>query len=157
MAAAEDIVVESMEKAFRQRREFDALENMQRFLYRIVKNAALNYSNQIKTRSVIHEKIGYSAKQEQADEDVHETEILRVEILTEIFKEVENLPDQCRTIFKMIFLDHLSTEQIGEKLGLNPQTVRSQKSRAIQLLKTRLLKAGKLGALSYLLSWIGSN
>lgn len=153
MAAAEDIVLESLEKAYRRRDEFETLENLKRFLYRLVHNAAINYSKQAKNHSLIHDRIGREQSADDgAQENPAEVEILRVELLREIYREVENLPDQCRTIFKMIFLENLSTEQIAGKLGLNPQTIRSQKSRAIQLLKTRLLKAGKMAALSFFLS-----
>src|ERR1700743_3871099 len=42
--ASEDIVAESFEKAWGRRQEFQTLENLKAFLYRIVRNASLNYA-----------------------------------------------------------------------------------------------------------------
>ncbi len=49
-------------------------------------------------------------------------------------------PNNARTIFKLYFLKQLSSEEIAGLLGISPQTARSQKARAIQLLKLKVLK-----------------
>jgi len=153
--AAEDIVVESLEKAFRQRQEFQLLDNLKRYVYRLVRNAAINYSIQVKNRTAIHGKINQDQDllQGTETESPFDLEMLRVELLDEIYREVENLPGQCRIIFKMIFFENLGTERIAEQLNLNSQTIRSQKARAIRLLKTRLLKTGKIASLTLVICW----
>lgn len=144
---AEDIVADAFILIFRQRENFQTLENFKRFLYRIVRNASINYTIQVKNRSFIHEKIRYLQKGDMESSDKSELEILRVELLNEIYQEVENLPDKCRAIFKMIFLEGIPTDHIALQLHLNPQTVRSQKARAIRLIKTGILKKKRILAI----------
>jgi DNA-directed RNA polymerase specialized sigma24 family protein len=40
-------------------------------------------------------------------------------VLQEIYREIEELPDNCGQIFKMIFLENLPTDQIAERMGIN--------------------------------------
>ncbi|MDH7459881.1 sigma-70 family RNA polymerase sigma factor [Chitinophagaceae bacterium 26-R-25] len=154
-AQAEDIVTESMIAAFNIRNQFAAKENIKRYLYRSVYNASVNYLSQLKTRSDIHEKIKYLQQGESADNPLT-TEIMRAEVIQAIYQEIEGLPDQCRKIFTMIFLEGRSNKDIAEELHINVQTVRSQKARAIELLRTRLLKLGKLEAFMIILVWLVS-
>jgi RNA polymerase sigma-70 factor (family 1) len=137
---AEDIVAESFIKAFAAREKFEGEPNLKRFLYRIVRNQAINYKLQTQNRSTIHDQLKHSLESEMEDGEAIDLEQLRAELLAAIYHEVEELPDKCRTIFKMIFVEGLSNEQIATSLNINVQTVRSQKSRAIELLRTRLLK-----------------
>jgi len=141
---AEDIVAEAFEKAWARRQDFQALENLKAFLYRVVRNASINLTVATRTHRQAHAKIEYVAKQEVEDEPALEREMLRVELLQEIYEEIENLPDRCGQVFKLIFLHGKSTEEIGAQLGINPQTVRTQKARAIQLIKTQLLKKNRI-------------
>ena len=68
-----------------------------------------------------------------------------------LIRKIENLPDRCKEIFRLIFIDGLTTDQIGERLNISPQTVRTQKARALDLIKSELLKKNLLSALLYLL------
>jgi RNA polymerase sigma factor (sigma-70 family) len=86
---------------------------------------------------------------------VMEREILRVELLQEIYEEIEELPGRCKEIFKMIFIQGLSTDIIGEQLGISLQTVRTQKARAIGLIRTQLLKKNRLVTLMLLTAVLG--
>jgi len=106
---------------------------------------------------VIHEKIRYLDQYELASEEVLETEILRAEVVQEIYREIEELPGKCGQIFKMIFLENLPTDQIAERMGINVQTVRTQKARAISLIRTALLKKGRLTTLLFFYAWLRMN
>ena len=65
---------------------------------------------------------------------------------------MENLPGRCGEIFKLIFIHGRSTEAIAAQMGINPQTVRTQKARAIQLIKTQLLKKNRISSLLLLMA-----
>ncbi|MBN9381548.1 MAG: sigma-70 family RNA polymerase sigma factor [Chitinophagaceae bacterium] len=147
LEASEDIVAEALEKGWDRRQEFQAFDNFKAFLYRLVRNASLNYAISEKSHRIAHTHIRYLKQYEQHDEELFENEILRAELLHEIYQEIEELPDKCGQIFRMIFIQGLSTEQIATALSLNVQTIRSQKARAIQLLRTRLLKRNHLAVI----------
>jgi len=75
-------------------------------------------------------------------------------VLQEIYREIEELPGKCGQIFKMIFLENLPTDQIAERMGINVQTFRTQKARAISMIRTSLLKRGRLIALLFFYAWL---
>jgi RNA polymerase sigma factor (sigma-70 family) len=154
MPAAEDVVAEAFEKCMDRRGEFKTLENCKAFLYHLVRNASINVSNLDRSHRSAHAKIGYIQEGEVEGAFPVENEILRSELLQEIYAEIEALPGRCRTIFKLIFFEGLSTEEIAERLGIRMQTVRSQKSRAIELIKTELLKKDRFLAVLVLLALV---
>lgn len=155
LGAAEDIAVDAITKSIDRREHFEALTKLESFLYQVAHNASINHITASKRRERIHDRI--RAENEAAgteENDFRELEVLRAELLQEICREVENLPDQCGRIFKMIFLDQLSNEVIAERLGLNVQTIRSQKHRAIGVIRTALLKRGRLTTLLFFYAWL---
>jgi RNA polymerase sigma-70 factor (ECF subfamily) len=145
--ASEDIVAESFEKAWGRRREFQTLENLKAFLYRIVRNASLNYTKSQRLHRTHHEQLFYLSNHESGPGEALEHEILRVELLHEIYQEIENLPDRCGQIFKLLFIHNQTTDQIAAQLSINVQTVRTQKARAIQLIKIGLLRKNRIQAI----------
>jgi RNA polymerase sigma-70 factor (ECF subfamily) len=140
-------VVEAFEKMIDRRHDFATLPRLKNFLYTTVHNACINEVLARKRHRLIHERIRYVEHQHQIDEDPIENEMLRAELLQEIYLEMDNLPNRCGQIFKMIFVDQLSTQQVAEQLSIDPQTVRTAKARAIQLIRTALLKKNRLQAL----------
>jgi RNA polymerase sigma-70 factor (ECF subfamily) len=150
----EDIVVEALEKAIDRRGHFSALPKLKSFCYQVVHNASINLVVSDGRHRVIHEKIRYEQQYEFESADVRETEILRAEILQEIYSEMEQLPGRCGQIFKLIFVDELSTDEIAGRIGINVQTVRTQKARAIGLIRTALLKKNRLTALVFFYAWL---
>lgn len=153
---AEDIVTDAIIAAFSIRDQFAGKENLKRYLYKVVHNACINFASQSKTRSRIHEHIRYFQQQDSTDHDPLESEIMRIEIMQEIYKEINGLPDQCRRIFTMIFIEQRRYEEIAEALRISVQTVRSQKHRAIELLRIRLLKSGRAETFIVMLGWLSS-
>lgn len=137
---SEDIVAEVFEKLMLSPRDFSAMPKLKSFLYRSVHNASLNFVNARKRHSAAYNQMCYLTENEQYDHEVVQTEIIRAEIIHEIYTAMEKLPDKCGQIFKMIFVEDLSTFEIAERLQINVQTVRTQKARAIELIRNALIK-----------------
>jgi len=146
-AAAEDLVQECVIKSWARRNIFLTFLDLQRFLYRIVHNAAVDYTRATRRHQLAHMEMQYMDVDGAAMDDSLDNEILRAELLQEIYTEIDQLPGRCKQIFKMIFFDGLSTDQIAAQLSLNTQTVRTQKARALQLLRIQLLEKGRISAL----------
>lgn len=144
---AEDIVAETFQKLMVKRLDFPSLPQIKSFLYQAARNAAINYANAQKRHAGAHEQIRYLAGSEVADDDAGDVEIMRAELISEIYKEMDKLPDKCGKVFKMLFVEELSTAEIAEKLNINVQTVRTQKARAIELIRNALLKKNPRAAL----------
>ncbi|HEX9510306.1 MAG TPA: sigma-70 family RNA polymerase sigma factor [Puia sp.] len=148
---SEDIVTEVFLKALTKRAEFQSLDNLRAFLYKAIRNAGMNYNIAVKGHNAAHQEIGYLARDNYYEAgDFFQNEILMMELVHEIYKEIENLPPQCGKIFKLLFIKGLTTDEIAQMLSINVQTVRTQKARAIQLIKIQLLKANKFFPLLFL-------
>lgn len=48
---------------------------------------------------------------------------------------IENLPEQCRRVFKMSRYEHMSYNEIAENLGISPHTVQFHISVALTRLR----------------------
>lgn len=151
---SEDIVAESFMKLIDRRGDFPGVPQLKSFLYRTVHNASINQIIALRRHQAIHEKIGFFQRQDQQDEKDYELEILRAELIRDIYEEIENLPDRCGQIFKLIFVEQLSSEEIADRLSITPQTVRTQKARAITLVRTALLKKNRWPAWLLLFVWL---
>jgi RNA polymerase sigma-70 factor (ECF subfamily) len=140
---SEDIVTEVFLKALNKRAEFGSLDNLKAFLYKAIRNASINYNIAVKTHHAAHQQIGYLAQGNYETDDSFHNEVLRMELVHEIYKEIENLPPRCGKIFKLLYIKGLTTNEVAQNLSINVQTVRTQKARAFQLIKIQLLKANK--------------
>lgn len=140
---AEDIVSECFLKLWRGRTEFQTAQNIKAFLYISCRNACLNHLKYLKRRNAAQE-LYFGQLQEGEDTILYQ--IIETEVLGILSKEIEELPDKCREVFKMIYVENKKTDEIAADLGISVKTVRGHKARAIELLKTQLLKKGMSAA-----------
>lgn len=136
---AEDIVAECFFKLWVNKENFDTLHNIKAFLYISCRNACINYLRNLKRRNSAQEL--YLSQLELSEETIL-YQIIETEVLQALSDEIENLPDKCREVFKMLYIDNMKTDEIAAVLGISVKTVRGHKARAIELLKTQLLKKG---------------
>lgn len=141
---AEDIVVECFEKLMVKKMDFESLPNIRSFLYIATRNACYNYFRSLKVDERSQKELMYLHDPVRENND---HALIESEVLNSILAEIEELPTQCRQIFKLLYLKQMDTRAIADQLGLSIKTVRNQKSRAIQLLQSRLLRKGLLPAL----------
>lgn len=134
-AAAEDIVGESFLKLWNKRTNFESLQNIKAFMYITVRNACLNHLKQAKRDSLSKKQLAYLTGEK---EEFVLNEMIRAEVLKEIMQEINNLPEQCRKVLKMGYLEGMKNQEIADLLNISVHTVKNQKARAIQLLKIRL-------------------
>ncbi|PSR55709.1 RNA polymerase sigma-70 factor [Adhaeribacter arboris] len=132
---AEDIVQEAFIKFWDHKEEITlnsvAIKN---YLYSIVKNSSLNI--------VRHEKVVEKYKFNFAPSEVEETTvinyIIQSEVLAEIHQAIQTLPESCQRISRMGYLEGMKNHEIAATLGISINTVKTQKQRAMQLLRLRL-------------------
>jgi RNA polymerase sigma-70 factor (ECF subfamily) len=65
-----------------------------------------------------------------------EQELEWKEISFQLNQAIDNLPDQCRTIFKLVKEDGFRYKEVAEILGISPRTVETQLFRAIKKLQS---------------------
>jgi RNA polymerase sigma-70 factor (ECF subfamily) len=65
--------------------------------------------------------------------------IMAGELEKKIHSALNELPEQCRTIFQMSRFDEMKYREIADKLGISIKTVESQMSKALRLLRVKLV------------------
>ena len=135
---AEDIVAETFVKLWNLRHNFETAGNIKAFLFISARNACLDFLRSVQRQTTNQQALQYILLQD-SDFTFAQDEI-KIEVLRQIYTEIENLPPKCRHIFKLAYLEGLRNEEIALKLGLSYQTVKNQKLRASRMLRIALTK-----------------
>lgn len=133
---AEEVVSEAFLKFWERRSQFEQVDKIRSFLYVVVKNLCLNRNR--KSRFILQiDDISDYEEVLVEDSDIF-LQIVRTELLTLIFEEVNLLPEKQKMIFQMSFMEDLTIEQISAKLLMTPNAVYANKSRALATLRRKL-------------------
>ncbi len=149
---AEDLVQETFSKLWDKRADFPTTAKIKAFLYISTKNACLNFVRQ-KQRQTEKEK-DFSYLQDDEASAAFDPVLAETEIIRELYHEIEQLPAQCRRVFKMSYLEGRKNEEIATALGISYNTVRTQKLRALKLIRASLMTKNLLPALLLYMTFI---
>lgn len=139
--AAEEIVQSAFLKLWEKRAQFDSLLKVKAFLYIASKNAALNWLKKEKNQSKAFQQLFISTQQQE--EGIIER-IIYTEVLQVLEKAIDDLPEKCRDVIRLSYLNEKSSKEIAVLTGVAISTVDNQRARGIKLLKKSLAKAGLL-------------
>ena len=110
------------------------LVQIRNFLYVNVKNSCLKHLR--------HDKVVDKHRSLQVGDPAEEAtalnKMIQAEVIGEIYAAIESLPEGCRRISKMGYLEGLKNHEIANQLGISINTVKTQKKRALQLLRLKL-------------------
>lgn len=129
--AAEDIVENVFLILWQKKNDIDKVENLKSYLYSMVRNASIDHLKQ-EQRSI------------SLDIDKHDSIELQDQYVIEeethalLYKALESLPAKCRKVFELSCLEGVKYKDISEELEISINTVKSQRARAIELLKQNL-------------------
>lgn len=143
-AEGEDIAADSFIKLINRHGSFDTLPNIKAFLYITTRNACLNYLRFSQRQAVSKKELAYL---QEKTEDHALSHMVHAEVLREVEYEIDQLPRRCREIFKLIYFERKTADEIAQQLGISINTVWVQRAKAIQLIRTNLLKKGMLSVL----------
>jgi len=101
-----------------------------------VHNESLNYIKNQKVRSNHQLHVAYSMKNEV---EHPAKKVLAGELEKKIHSALNELPEQCRTIFQLSRFDELKYREIADKLGLSVKTVENQMGKALKLMRAKLV------------------
>lgn len=73
---------------------------------------------------------------QELSEDSLDEKMIEEEVLGEIYRAIDELPPECRRVFRL-GLEGLSNQEIADSLSISINTVRTQKQRAMAVLKKR--------------------
>jgi RNA polymerase sigma-70 factor (family 1) len=118
---AEDVALEAFTKLWYQQGNFQTMAAIRSFLYTTVRHRCID---QLRKQRVTLEYAAFLQQSPEHDEETANEQIIRAEVLAHIYAAVETLPDQCRSIFRLNFIEGLKNAEIAEALGLSVQTVK---------------------------------
>lgn len=132
---AEEIVQATFLNIWEKRQSLDVQLSLKSYLYRAVRNTCLN--------AIKHDKI----KQAHANETLATTHtgyesvlqsVSAAELDTRIAVAMEQLPEQCRLIFKMSRFEELKYAEIADHLNISIKTVENQIGKALKIMREQL-------------------
>ena len=133
---AEEMVQQVFFKLWERNENLSLTGSVSSYLYRAVHNESLNYIKHQKVRSNHQLNVAYSMKNEV---EHPAKKIMAGELEKKIHSALNELPEQCRTIFQMSRFDELKYREIADKLGISVKTVESQMGKALRLLRVKLV------------------
>ena len=135
--AAEDIVTEVFVILWKKQRDFETLQNIKAFLYISTRNACINHIKRLQRDSVM--KTGFSNYLSVDHEEFALNEMIRAEVMQQIYEAIEALPSQCGKVFKMCYVEGLSNSEVAERFSISVNTVKNHKVKALSLLRLKFL------------------
>lgn len=138
-AWSEEIVQDVFLKLWLNRESLEEEGNIWLYLYVITKRLCLNKLREIRKSATLFEHL---MKNIDAAYNPTEEKLMAGELEQYIQKLIERLPKQQQLIFKLSREAGLSHNEIAEKLGISPNTVKNHMVQALKTLKNSLHKSG---------------
>ncbi|HVW59616.1 MAG TPA: RNA polymerase sigma-70 factor [Puia sp.] len=133
---AEDIVQNVFYKLWDKIEALHFPDSLAAYLYRAVYNESLNHLKHKKVRRTYQTHITHSMKDQT---DGAQRKVMFRELERRLQTAINELPEQCRTIFQMSRFEELRYLDIAEKLGISVKTVENQMGKALKQLRVKLL------------------
>lgn len=135
--ACREVVADVFFSVWQSRKRLRDIENIDTYLYIVVRNEALRYQarnrdfNQISLSDVL-------SLEEEGDDGSPERHLELKEMWEILGQAIDELPEKCRIIFLMSREEGLKTKEIAQILSIQESTVRVQMKIAIEKLIARL-------------------
>ena len=131
---AEEVVQQVFYKLWERAEKFSFQGPLGAYLYRAVHNESLNYLKHQKVKAGYRMHVVRTAK-DQSD-DMPDTR--NKELEHKLAMALNELPEQCRTIFQLSRFEELKYREIAEKLDISVKTVENQMCKALKILRAKL-------------------
>ena len=134
-AQAEEVSAEAFVKLWEHRAMLSSASGVKSWLFRTVRNECLDHLRA--SRRLRIGRTGLEAASEVAEAcALHH--LIETEMVQQVLTTLEALPEGSREIFRLFYLEEKNLREIAEVLQVSLSTVKSQKARALELLRRRL-------------------
>jgi RNA polymerase sigma-70 factor (ECF subfamily) len=134
---AEDIVQTVFLRLWDRIEVLNFSDSVAAYLYRAVYNESLNAVKHSKVRRSYHSWLHRHMKDQT---DTAQKDFQLRELEQQLRAAINELPEQCRTIFQLSRHEELRYREIGSRLGISVKTVENQMGKALKLLRARLIE-----------------
>jgi RNA polymerase sigma-70 factor, ECF subfamily len=134
---AEEMVQNVFFKLWDRSEKINIQSSIAAYLYRAVYNESCNY---LKHQKVKQGFLNYS---KHAMSDISTEKASKKVLVTELEQRIKNalndLPEQCRTVFQLSRFEELKYQQISDTLGISIKTVEAQMGKALRIMRVKLV------------------
>ena len=133
---AEEMVQQVFFKLWERSEHLSFSGSIAAYLYRAVHNESLNFIKHQKVKAGHQLHVAYSMKNksEQA-----QSKMIRKELENKFREALNELPEQCRTVFQLSRFEDMKYKEIADKLDISVKTVENHMGKALKLLRTKLV------------------
>lgn len=144
-AVAEDVLQDVFLKIWVNRSDMAAVDNFGAYLFRMAQNRAINGLRRQSRGALILAEI---SKDSEASESSTGEDILSGKEVRELLQQaLDRLPAQQRRVFEMSRNEGLKYQEIAERLGISPSTVRNHMIQALKSIREFILNTYPLGVI----------
>jgi RNA polymerase sigma-70 factor (ECF subfamily) len=135
-ATAEEMVQNVFYKLWERTDTISIPGSLRAYLYRAVHNESLNY---LKHRKVRSQHQLYVSHRMNEHTDTASKKVQLKELEKKLAEALNELPEQCRTIFQLSRFEELRYREIADRLNISVKTVENQMGKALKLLRLKLV------------------
>ncbi|SHE85836.1 RNA polymerase sigma-70 factor [Pedobacter caeni] len=132
---AEEIVQGMFLKFWEKRELLNIQTSLKAYLYKCVYHDSLNHLKHEKIKFK-HQEFSYHTMDTHHESASAKVELTELEV--NLKRALNELPEQCRTIFQMSRFEELKYREIADQLGLSIKTVENQMGKALRVLRLKL-------------------
>jgi len=110
------------------------------YLFRCVQNASLNYLRHQNIKEEYIAKASVRLKLIELERVSMDEILIRREQVEAVHLAIQSLPDKCREIFEMHFLQEKKSKEIAESLNISVRTVETQIYKGLRILRQIVFK-----------------
>jgi RNA polymerase sigma-70 factor (ECF subfamily) len=136
---AEEMVQQVFYKLWEKKEQIGIHTSLKAYLYRCVHNECMNHIKHQKVKAV-HQQYAMQQDKQQTEKNDPARQLAGAELEKNILKALNELPEQCRTIFQMSRFEALKYQEIAFQLGISVKTVESQMGKALKRLRFKLVE-----------------
>lgn len=133
-ADAEEMVQQVFYKLWEKKEKLHEIDSIAAYLYRSVHNECMNLVKHQKVKDTHREHSTYLNTDNTNAVDNAEAR----ELKERLHYAMQQLPEQCRTIFQMSRFEELKYREIADKLGLSIKTIENQMGKALKIMRKQL-------------------
>jgi len=137
---AEEIVSDTFSKLWQLKGNFENEINIKSFLYITTRNACLDHIRSVQNRT--------NSQSVELDEDLVLSEsdplthLIHAELIRSLINEINRLPQRQGDVFRMVYLEGLTTDEICARLNITPNAVFVAKKKATATIRKVFFKRG---------------
>lgn len=135
MDEAEEMVQNTFVILWEKRENIDIHTSVKSYLYQAVHNHCLNKLKHFKVRHAHNEHFKYHM---ESGVDNNSQQIIFDELEQEINAAIEELPTQCKHVFKLSRFENLTYAEIAEQLNISVKTIENHMGKALRILRIKL-------------------